>query len=65
MKVKIFESNTNFKLDRRSLDDLENQVAEWLKENASIKIVDIKQSAAGGSSGPMQLFISIWYEPAT
>ncbi len=65
MKVKIFESNTNFKLDRRSLDDLENQVAGWLKENASIKVVDIKQSAAGGSSGPMQLFISIWYEPAT
>jgi hypothetical protein len=64
MKVKIFESSNNHKIDRRSLDELESQVAEWLKENASIKVVDIKQSAAGGSGGPMQLFISIWYEPA-
>jgi hypothetical protein len=64
MKVKIFESCTNHKIERRSLDELESQVAEWLKENASIKVVDIKQSAAGGSGGPMQLFISIWYEPA-
>ena len=43
MKVKIFESNTNFKIDRTSLDELESQVAEWLDENASIKVVDIKQ----------------------
>jgi hypothetical protein len=64
MKMKIFESNTNFKIDRKTLDELEIQVAEWLKENASIKVVDIKQSAAGGSGGPMQLFISVWYEPA-
>ena len=64
MKVKIFESNTNFKIDRTSLDELESQVAEWLNENASIKVVDIKQSAAGVGGGPMQLFISVWYEPA-
>ena len=65
MKMKIFESNANFKIDRKSLDAMEIQVAEWLKENPSIKVVDIKQSAAGGSSGPLQLFISVWYEPAT
>ena len=47
MKVKIFESNMNFKINRTSLDELESQVAEWLDENASIKGVDIKQSAAG------------------
>ena len=64
MKVKIFESNTNFKIDRTSLDEPECRVAEWLKENTSIKVIDIKQSAAGGGGGPMQLFISVWYEPA-
>lgn len=63
MKMKIFESNGNFKIDRKGLDALETQVAEWLKENPSIKVVDIKQSAAGGSGGPLQLFISVWYEP--
>ena len=66
MKVKIFDAYTKRlgKIDRSSLDELESQVAEWLKENASIKVVDIKQSATGGSWGPMQLFISVWYEPA-
>jgi len=65
MKVKIFESNKNHKIDRSSLDELESQVAQWLKENAPIKVVEIKQSAAGGGGGPMQLFLSVWYEPAS
>ncbi len=67
MKVKIFTSTKSGicnKIDRTSLDELEGQVADWLKENPSIKFVDIKQSAAGGSWGPIQLFISVWYEPA-
>ena len=62
MKVRIFETATNFKIDRGALDQLQDQVDLWLKENTGIKIVHIKQSASGGSAGPMQLFISVWYE---
>jgi hypothetical protein len=64
MKMKLFETNANFKIDQKSLDELEVRVAEWFKENASIKVVDIKQSASGGGAGPMQLIVSVWYEPA-
>jgi len=44
--------------------ELENEVNAWLEQNPTIKIVDIKQSACGGSgwSRP-QFFITVVYEP--
>lgn len=69
MKVKIFDIYTRRlgfanRLERKFLNELEQQVDLWLEENRSIKVVDIKQSSAGGSWGPIQLFMSVWYEPA-
>jgi len=70
MKVKIFEASPKSlgfdnKIYRGMLNELEQRIDMWLKENPSIKVVDIKQSSAGGSWGPVQLFISVWYESAS
>ena len=37
----------------------------WLKDNPEVKVVEIKQSVAGGGLGPSQLLISLWYESAS
>ena len=48
------------------LDDdtspLEDEINAWLGEHPHIKIADIRQSATGGSWGPMLWSISVWYE---
>ncbi len=41
---------------------LEDEVNVWLRENPIVKVVHIKQSAAGGSWGPFFVFVSVWYE---
>jgi len=41
---------------------LEDEINAWLREHPHIKITDIKQSATGGSWGPMLWSISVWYE---
>lgn len=41
---------------------LENEVNAWLEQNPTIKIVDIKQSACGGSWAKPQFFITVVYE---
>ncbi len=41
---------------------MESEINAWLRENPNIKVVDIKQSASGGSWGPMLWSVSIWYE---
>ena len=40
----------------------EDEINAWLQNHPHIKIADIKQSAAGGSFGPMLWSISVWYE---
>ena len=62
MKVKVF---SNYLLSRKSLDKLEDQVNRWLKDNPEVKVMEIKQSWAGGGLGPGQLLISLWYESAS
>jgi hypothetical protein len=65
MQVKVFDTYSSgviMRIKRNIIDALEDQVNVWLKDNPDIKVVEIKQSAAGGSWGPIQLFISIWYE---
>ncbi len=61
MKVKVF---SNYLLRRKSLDQLEDEMNRWLADNPAVKVVEIKQSAAGGGLGPGQLLISVWFESA-
>jgi hypothetical protein len=67
MKVKLFWKKDPVKIGFFSSNDekaisLENEINAWLRENPRIKIADIRQSATGGSIGPMLLMISVWYE---
>ena len=48
----------------RKLQDLEDEINVWLSQNPRIKVVDIKQSAGGGSWSPSHWVISVWYEEA-
>ena len=67
MQVKVFDAySSGFinRVKRSMLDSIEDRVNQWLKENPDISVVEIKQSAAGGSWGPIQLIISVWYESA-
>jgi hypothetical protein len=43
---------------------LEDEVNAWLEQNRGITIVDIRQSACGGSFSKAQFFITVIYEPA-
>ena len=44
------------------VDFPEDEINAWLREHPSIKIAEIRQSATGGSWGPMLWSISVWYE---
>ena len=61
MKVKLFGK---INLNKKGLEvlDLEPEINEWLKKNPDIKIISIKQSAAGGTMIATKLFVSVWYE---
>ena len=41
---------------------LEEEVNAWLVQHPKIKIIDIRQSASGGSLQDTKLYISVWYE---
>jgi hypothetical protein len=43
----------------------EAEINQWLAENQNVKVVDIKQSASGGSYNESLWWISVWYEPAS
>ena len=65
MHMKLFDAYSMGmikRIDRNMADSLEDRVNRWLKDNPEIRVVYVKQSAAGGSWGPIQLFISLWYE---
>lgn len=49
---------------RKAQDLLENELNDWFSQNPKIKVVDIKQSASGGSLAPALWLISVWYEEA-
>ena len=64
MKTKIFAiSGGHFRRISRTASDLEEEINAWINANPGIKIIDIKQSACGGSADPSKIIISIWYEP--
>ena len=69
MHVKLFWKNRPgssnaglFGLSFRNAQDLENEINAWLQQNPKIKVIDIKQSASGGSFAPSLWLISVWYE---
>jgi hypothetical protein len=67
MKVKLFwKKNPVFNAwgiaSNDETNSLEDEINAWLREHPHIKIADIRQSATGGSWGPMLWSISVWYE---
>ena len=65
MKVKLFSKDDLLSRKGKKQLDLENEINVWLEKNPTIKVVDIKQSASGGSWRSPTLFISLWYEEST
>ena len=49
-------------LSLKKSQELETEINTWLSQNPKIKVVDIKQSASGGSYNPSLWLISVWYE---
>ena len=71
MRVKMFWKNQpgrpstglfGTKLSFKNGQDLENEINDWLDRHPSIKVVDVKQTASGGSFADSLWFISVWYE---
>jgi hypothetical protein len=64
MRVKFF-SRVGWKGYYKPEDhqELEDEVNAWLEQNRDVKVIDIKQSASGGSFARPQLFVTILYEP--
>jgi len=59
MKMKLFGKEGS-----KKVLGLEEEVSTWLEQHPKIKIVDIRQSASGGSLHDTKLYISVWYEDA-
>ncbi len=59
MKMKLFGKEGS-----KKIFELEEEVNTWLEQNPKIKIIDIRQSASGGSLHDTKLYISVWYENA-
>jgi hypothetical protein len=72
MRVKLFWKNEpmkpgaflGFSLTAKNAQDFEAELNAWLRDNPRIKIVDIRQSASGGSLAGSLWLISVWYEEA-
>jgi hypothetical protein len=59
MKMKLFARDGS-----KKAIGLEEEVNAWLEQHPNLKIIDIRQSASGGSFAPTQLYISVWYGDA-
>ena len=57
MKMKLFGKEGS-----KKVLSLEEDVNTWLEQHPKIKIIDIRQSASGGSLQDTKLYISVWYE---
>ncbi|MGC8666875.1 MAG: hypothetical protein ACP5VE_02000 [Chthonomonadales bacterium] len=70
MLVKLFWKNEpmkpglffGFGLTGKNAHGFEAEINAWLRNNPGIKVVDIKQSASGGSLAGSLWLISVWYE---
>ncbi len=65
LKVKFFGSNnplkTTFSGKEHFFEVIEREINTWLLTKQNIDIVEIKQSASGGSLSHSQVMISVWY----
>jgi hypothetical protein len=59
MKMKLFGQEGS-----KKAMGLEDEVNAWLVQHQGIKIIDVRQSASGGSLADTKLYISVWYEDA-
>ncbi|MDA3844233.1 MAG: hypothetical protein PF588_07705 [Candidatus Kapabacteria bacterium] len=57
MKMKLFGESGS-----KQISGLEEEVNTWLVRHPDINIIEIKQSACGGSFAQTLLHISVWYE---
>ncbi len=63
MRVKIFaKQGSFFRRYSTSSSELQREMNAWLEVNPGVRIIDIKQTSAGGSLEPSQTMISVWYE---
>ena len=71
MRVKLFWKNEPMKpatglfgggRSGRNAQDFEAEINAWFQQHAGIRVVDIKQSASGGSFADSLWLISVWYE---
>jgi hypothetical protein len=58
------ENETVWRRGSKKVLGLEEKVNTWLVQHPRIKIIDISQSASGGSLQDTKLYISVWYEDA-
>ena len=61
MHVKLF-SKLHLPAAELNLSGHEDEINAWLAQNAHIMVVDIKQSATGGSLAPSLWAVTVWYE---
>lgn len=64
MKVKMFFKKELEKGKEINIQALDEEINAWLEQNPNIKVIDIKQSASGGSVNRSSICISLWYESA-
>ena len=72
MKVKLFWKNKPLSSARffsanwdQNAQVLEEEINQWLRDHSDIKIIEIRQSASGGSFAPSLWLISVWYEESS
>jgi len=68
VKVKLFWKNNPLGAGRifstfdQNAQIFEEEINQWLRDHSDIRIIEIKQSASGGSFSPSLWLISVWYE---
>lgn len=63
MQVKIFSKKGGMFSDlKKALVALEGETYGWLSVNPNINVIEVKQSASGGSLEPAEFIITFWYE---
>ena len=67
MRVKLFWKNEPgkpgvIKGSFGHAEELQQEINTWLEQNPKIKLVEVKQSASGGSFAGSLWLISVWYE---
>jgi hypothetical protein len=61
MRVKLFSQHHPCG-NELNLGGMEDAINAWLAQNSRVRIVDVKQSATGGSLAPSLWLLSVWYE---